>query len=171
MTLLFCGFGFMLIWNKFSGAANKGLDKAKTVFEIGQNSGGVFQQETTEEINQYEGEVKLWHYNPQGFPKGRSIAFYKAIATKIYVHVKNNFGYASNIDEDYLLNLCKPLTANELRAVAVSFGVKDINNAAGMTSWTGHIFHLFDSILTDTFAGGNDMTAMKTIWAKTGLWI
>lgn len=171
MTMLAFGAAAVLLWNKVSSAADRAATKVGGVLEIGKNSGGIFQKESTDEINQYEAEVKTWHYNPQGFPKGRTIAYYRTIANKIYVEVKNNLGYTSNIDEDYLINLCKPLNANELRALAVCFGVKDFNNAFGMTSFTGHLFHLFDELLTDSPLGGQDLSKMKTIWAKTGIWL
>lgn len=166
LTTVFMLAAGVLVWNKLSNT----VDKVGKNLEFGQNSGGIFQNETTEEINVYESEVKNWSANwatlgAAGKTKCTNIA------NKLYVEVKNNFGYSSNIDEDYMINLCKPLNANELRAVAILFGVKDINNFAGLTSWSGHIFHLFDTVLTDTMFGGNDLTNMKTVWAKSGLWI
>jgi hypothetical protein len=157
--------GGMFLWNKLSGVA----DKVGKRLEIGENSGGVLQSETTEQIDVYEAEVKTWHCDWAALGNRKTAC--KAIANKIYTHVKDHAGYTSNIDEDYLIGLCKPLSSNELRAVAILFGVKDLNNFFGFTVWTGHIFHLFDSILTDSYVGGNDMSKMKEIWSKTGLWV
>jgi hypothetical protein len=159
----------VLVWGKVAGWFNRTSDKVSSTLELGKNSGGVFQSETTEEIGFYETQVKGWTTAWSTLPQKRK--YYQAIAMKIFTHVKDNFGYLSNIDEDYLINLCKPLTANELKAVAICFGVKDINNGVGLTSWTGHIIHLWETILEDSVVGGNDLTNMKKIWGKTGLWV
>ncbi len=155
-----------MLWQKLSSAA----DVVGKKLGVGENTAGIFQKETSEEINVYEHEVKTWHCNWAALGAGGKTKA-TGIANKIYTHVKNNFGYTSNIDEDYLIGLCKPLSANMLAAVAIQFGVKDINNGVGMTSFTGHIFHLFDTILEDNLIGGKDLTSMKQVWSKTGLWL
>lgn len=168
-TLLMIGAG-VLVWNRLSSTAEKGANKLADVLEIGKNSAGIFQAETTAEISVYEAEVKGWYCDWKALgAAGKNKT--RAIANKIAAEARDGADLITNLDEDLILDLLRPLSANELRAVAIQFGVLDINHAWGSTAWTGHIFHFFDTTFTDSFIGGNDMTEMRKIWAKTGLWI
>jgi hypothetical protein len=164
-TVLMIGAG-VLVWQKMS----KTVDKVGERLGVGVNSAGVFQSETTDEINAYQKEVDAWSCNWAALgPNGKSKA--KTLANKIFVALRDGFGALENVDEDKLFALLRPLSANELRAVAISFGVPDKNNLLGLTLFTGHIFRWFEEVLHDNYLQGHDLTEMRKIWAKTGLWV
>jgi hypothetical protein len=160
----------VILWNKFAPKVEGAADKVAKNLELGVNSGGIFQAETTQEINVFQAEVKTWHCDWKALgTRGKTKCL--AIANKIYAEAREGSDYLTNLDEDLIINLCRPLSTNELRAVAILFGVKDINNFFGFTVWTGHIFHFFETSFTDTALGGKDLTTIKTIFAKTGFWM
>lgn len=167
-TLLLMAAG-ILVWQKLSRGAEKVGDKLSDTLELGKNSGGIFQTETTEEISSYQQEVDSWHCNWNTISKARRTQI-KGLANKIYTHVKDHSGLTSNIDQGLIISLHKGLNPNELKALAISFGVKDINHVFGMTAWTGHIFHLFE-VAFEGYFNESELAQLRRIWAPTGFWV
>lgn len=137
-------------------------DSVSDVLELGKNSGGPLQTETTKDISTMEDLVASWPVSWSTLPKAKS--HYQNIADKLWAETWSKV----NIDEQLMIDLCKPLSKNELYAVAKCFGVRDHNNGP-FTVWTGHIFKAFELALDGAFKG-NEMAQMKKIWAVTKLW-
>lgn len=152
----------ILIWMKVKGWFDSGAA------EFDKNHANIFQAETTAEIQRKTSAAKAVAFRSSRFPPGRKLSYYSKLADDQYKELSSNL----NIDEDKLINALRVLNADELKAVFVSFGVRDLSNlnSLGLAMTTGNIFDFYDRLLSDSWAGGNDYSNMKSIWAKTGLW-
>lgn len=152
----------VLVW----GTVSKWLSSAKNTvvegLEIGKNSAGPLQAETTAEIRTMEDQVASWHCAWSELKKPKT--FYQNIADKLWKEIASQF----NIDEAAMIAACRGLSKNELMAVAKCFGVREAA-VFGLTTWTGHIFKAFDVALEGMFKK-NELAEMHRIWAVTKLW-
>lgn len=132
-------------------------------FEIGQNSGGPMQDQSSAEIQTMQSEVDSWHVAYSALPKPKT--YYHTIVNVLKAEMSSNI----NIDEARIISLCRPLSRNELMAVAKIFGVWDRNYIFGLTAWTGNIFQAFDIAFKGMYKD-DEMAQLKKIWAVTKLW-
>jgi hypothetical protein len=152
------------VWGYVKTQVNSAKKTVVAGLELGQNSAGPLQEQTSADIAESESAVKSWHCTWSALPKPKT--YYQNIANKLWTEMRSSF----NIDEAAMIAMCKPLTTNELMAVAICFGVKEATTPFfGLTTWTGHIFQAFDVALEGYFKS-NDRAAMKKIWAPTKLW-
>lgn len=149
----------ILVWGKIQGWFNSVSDS------VSGNLANPIQTETTAQIKAKEKGVKEIAYRSSQFQNGHKLAFYQNIADRQYSEMENWL----NVDEDVLLDSLRGLNTDELKAVAKCFGVRD-NAVLGVAQSTGTLFDFYDKILSDSTFGGNDLSNMKKIWAKTGLW-
>lgn len=147
----------ILIWGKVQGWFSAAGDA------LGGNLANPLQDETTDQIRAKEKRVKDVKYKPTNLPK--VLGFYEQIADDQYSEMLNWF----NVDEDKLINQVKSLNKDELTAVYKSFGVRD-NKVLGVAQSTMNLLEFYQKLLTDSTFGGDDLTTMRKIWAKTGLW-
>lgn len=152
----------VLIWGKVAGWFEKAQNGVISGLELGQNSAGPLQAETTVEISTMEAEVKSWPVAWSQLPKPKT--YYQNIANQLWDESKSKL----NIDEARMIALCRPLSKNELMAVAKCFGVRE-SSMLGLTTWTGHIFKAFDLVFDGMFKK-DDLAQMKKIWSVTRLW-
>lgn len=131
-------------------------------FEIGKNSAGIFQHETTKDIDKKQSFVDKIAVTTTRLKYNS--AHYLAIADMCF----DELTAWLNVDEPRLFAALENLNVYELRAVAKSFGVRE-TSIVGFTSSTFTIFDLMGHTLKDG-RFGNDLTKMRKIWAKTGLW-
>lgn len=153
----------ILVWGSIKSWMTETKDTVKDTLGLGQNSGGPFQNQTSEQIKTMDSEVKGWFVQWSALPKPKS--HYQTIANALFAEMCSNV----NIDEAKIIATCKPLNRNELVAVAKSFGVRDRNYIFGFTAWTGNIFQLFD-IAFDGYYKKEELAELKRIWAPTKLW-
>lgn len=150
----------ILVWGKVKGwfdAAGSELDK---------NHVNPFQPETNAEVRNKEKLVKEITYRSSNLK--HKLTYYQQIADSQYQELMSTF----NIDEDKLINMLKPLNVDELKAVAKCFGVRDSASvkSLGFATGTGTIFEYYNELLSDSTFGGDDLSQMRKIWSKTGLW-
>lgn len=146
----------VLVWGKIQGWF--GEVKA----DLSGNLANPLQDETTDQIRAKEKRVAATQVRLSTLPK--SATYYQDLADDLYSEMQSWF----NVDEEKLLDICKPLTKDELLAVYKAFGVKD-NKVLGVAQSTGTLIDFFKKCLSDGLTG-NDKTNMKAIWKKTGLW-
>lgn len=149
----------ILIYQMVKGWWNKAEDK------LNGNLANPFQTETTEQIRKKEAAVKATTYRSSNL-RHKNIDYYQQLADSQFEEMTSSY----NIDEDKLIAQLKPLNTDELRAVYKCFGVKDANVLGTVAAWTQDIFGWYNHLLSDTVLGGKDLTAMRAVWAKTGLW-
>lgn len=149
----------ILVWGKIQGWFGEAKDK------LNENWVNPFQPETNKQVQAKEKAVKNVTYRASQFQHGRKLDYYQQIADS----QREEFAATFNIDEDKLLDQLKDLNKDELIAVYKCFGVQDAT-FLGVATATGTIFDFYNHLLTDTRLGGNDLTAMRNIWKKTGLW-
>lgn len=147
----------ILVWawvkSTFTSAKNSVVD----TLEIGKNSGGPFQSESTADIdrkNRFIDKIPVTHTR---LP--HSSQHYRDIADMLQSELTATF----NTDEPKMFAALTPLSLYELRAVAKAFGVRE--NSVGFTYYTYTLFDIMTKVLS-----GSDLTRMRKIWAKTGLW-
>jgi hypothetical protein len=129
---------------------------------IGHNTAGPLQSQTSADIQAAEDTVKSWTVSWSTLkPK----TYYQNIADRLWAEMNSQF----NIDEQALIDACKPLSKMELMAVAKCFGVKENTTVFGLTTWSGHIFQAFD-IAFDGMFKKNELAQMKKIWSVTKQW-
>ena len=104
----------ILIWGKVKGWFDEASDK------LSGNLANPFQPETTAQIKAKEKHVKTVTYRASHFPPGRKLDYYQQLAEAQFDEMQS----AVNIDEDKLINMLKPLNADELKAVYKCFGVR-----------------------------------------------
>ena len=158
---VFMFFSCVLIFMWLRNTANKVGDTVSETLELGQNSGGPLQAETTTEISQMEKQVKSITYRLSALRHPK--AYFTNIANKIWTELG-----AMNTSESDIISWLKPMNTDELKCVAKEFGVRE-RTTFGLTTVSCTIFKAFDDNFTDGILG-NDLTAMHKIWAKTGLW-
>jgi hypothetical protein len=158
---IFMAVACVLIWNKISSMMSKTGDEISRVAK--KNYANPIQSESTTEIEQMEAWVKAIPVAWSSLPKPRTV--YSAIAQRQWSELTSSF----NVNEDKLFGDVEHLNANELRAVAKYFGVKD-KTAIGVAVWTGHIVKAYETYLDNNFLSGDELGRMKKIWAKAGLW-
>lgn len=152
----------VLVWGKLSQLATKTKNDTAKFLELGKNSGGPFQPETTAEISVMTKFVARIPVTPSRLK--HKLPYYKAIADLVWEELKAQFF----TNDTRMFEALEPLTLYELRAVAKEFGVRE-TTLFGMTTETVTIFTGFDKVLKNGMLG-NDLTRMHKIWAKTGLW-
>lgn len=152
----------VLVWGKLSQLATKTKNDTAKFLELGKNSGGPFQPETTAEITVMTKFVARIPVTPSRLK--HKLPYYKAIADLVWEELKAQFF----TNDTRMFEALEPLTVYELRAVAKEFGVRE-TTLFGMTTETVTIFTGFDKVLKNGMLG-NDLTRMHKIWAKTGLW-
>jgi hypothetical protein len=158
-TFLCC----ILVFFWLRSATAKATKKVEDVLELGKNSGGPLQPETTAQISALEKSVDQIAVSVRKLKY--KMPHYQAIADDIWAELTSVF----NIDEAKMFDELKPLDANELRAVAKCFGIKE-PAVLGLTTRTLTIFKAFEWKLSDGMMG-NYLTQMRKIWAKSGLWV
>lgn len=152
------------VWGVVKAQLKSAKDTVVSGLELGQNSAGPLQSQTSQDIKNSEDTVKSWHVTWSALPKPKT--FYDNLANRLWQEMNSRF----NIDESAMIAWCQPLTKVELMAVAKSFGVKEATTPFfGLTTWTGHIFQAFDVALDGMFKT-KELAAMKKIWAPTKLW-
>jgi hypothetical protein len=154
----------ILMWGAFKTWFSETKENVKDTLGIGQNTAGPLQAETSADIKTMEGQVKSWHCDYSKLPNGPT--YYSNIANKLWSEI--DVPKLINVDEAAAIALLKPLSKNELMAVAKAFGVRE-DTSLGLTTWSGHIFRALDRAFTGMFKAG-DMAQMKKIWAPTKLW-
>lgn len=154
-----CVLGFIWLRDSFTSAK----ESVSSTLELGKNSGGILQPETTEDISTLQKSVDAITVRWTKCPHGK--AYYLNIAAKCWTELSANY----NTDEAKLFAMLSPLSADELRAVAKTFGVRETSVFGLLTLGSYTIFKAFDEALSDGMFG-NDLTKMRKIWAKTGLW-
>lgn len=147
----------ILIWGKVQGWFNSVKE------DLSGNLANPFQAETTADIRKMEKKIKNTPFSSSALRKPRT--HYEEIADAQHKEMTSSF----NIDEDRLYQMLELLNVDELKAVYVSFGARD-STALGITAWTGDIFKWYQHLLTDSTFGGNDLSDMRALWKKTGLW-
>lgn len=152
----------LAVWATVRSALTSAKNSVVDGLGIGQNTAGPLQAETSSEIQTMEDEVKSWPVSWSSLPRPKT--YYSNIASKLWNEVKASV----NIDEALMVDLCRPLTKNELFAVAKLFGVRE-SSSLGFTTWSGHIFKAFDLALAGMFKS-SEMAEMKRIWSVTRLW-
>ncbi len=112
------------------------------------------------EANKVQALIKESGYSQTTLPK--PMTYYMSIADSLEEAMQ---GWGT--DSDTMLNLLKPLTDNELKAVYLKFGSR-INDDFGNDA--GNLFTWFKWELSDysPFSVGA-LTRMRLIWKKTGL--
>jgi hypothetical protein len=150
----------ILIWGKIQGWFNAASDK------LSGNLANPLQPETTAQIKAKEAQVKKITYRSSNLTQ--KLDHYQQIADAQYKELESYL----NVDEDRLIAMLKPLNKDELIAVYKCFGVRDSTSTTGglLATGTGNIFDFYNEILTDSTFGGQDLTDMRKIWLKTGLW-
>lgn len=152
----------ILFWGWLKGQFNSGKKSVVDTLEIGQNSGGPLQPETTAQISAMQAFVNQIPVTPSRLRY--KLSYYQSVADTIWDELISPV----NIDEPKLFALLGPMSVYELRAVAKSFGIKE-PGVLGLTVRTLTIFKAFEWKLTDGIFG-NDLYTMRKIWGKTGLW-
>jgi hypothetical protein len=147
----------ILVW----GAVKKWFSDASD--KLDQNYANPFQQETTKQIQAKEKAVKNTTYKASNLR--HKLDYYQQVADA----QREEFTATFNIDEDKLISMLKDFNKDELLAVYKCFGVQDAT-ILGIATATGNIFDFYNHLLTDSTLGGNDLSAMRAIWKKTGLW-
>jgi hypothetical protein len=151
------------VWGVIKAQLKSAKDTVVSGLELGQNSAGPLQAQTSQDIKNAEDAVKSWNVSWSVLPRPKT--YYDNIATKLWQEMNSKF----NIDEAAMVSWCQPLSKQELMAVAKCFGVKEATTFFGLTTWTGHIFQAFDIALDGMFKT-KEMAAMKKIWSVTKLW-
>lgn len=154
----------ILMWGAFKTWLSETKKDVKDTLGIGSNTAGPLQSESSADIKKMEDQVKAWHVTYSSLPKPPT--YYHNIANKLWAEI--DVPKVLNVDEAAAIALLKPLSKNELVAVAKQFGVKE-DTSLGLTTWSGHIFRALDRAFTGMFKA-NDMAQMKAIWAPTKLW-
>lgn len=152
----------ILVWSWVKSSATSAKKSVVDTLEIGKNSAGPFQPETTKDIDK-----KLAFVDKIPVTATRlkhNMAHYRAIADMCFDELTSWI----NVDEPRLFAALEHLTVYELRAVAKSFGVRE-TNIIGFTTSSFTIFDLMGHTLKDG-RFGNDLAKMHKIWSKTGLW-
>lgn len=152
----------ILIWAWIQKTTDKVVKGVKSGFEIGENSAGPLQPETTKDIANLQAFVDAIPITSSRLKY--PISHYQSIADDCWTELISPI----NIDEAKLFGMFQHLTVYELRAVAKKFGLKE-PAFLGLTVKTLTIFKAFEWKLSDGVFG-NDLSKMRTIWAKSGLW-
>ena len=170
---LFMFIAVILIWGtiqRWVSTAGDNLGAAKDSIadklEIGRNSAGPFQRQTSADIAKMEDKVKRIAV-PYSQLKHEP-AHYLRIADAMWKEMESFV----NVDEWALIGMVRNLSTNELLAVAKQFGVKErANMLVGglMTTWTGTIFDAMDDAFSGYFKPV-ERKAMHAVWAKTKMW-
>lgn len=160
---LWMAIAVLCVWASFKSWAKETTHDVKDTLGIGHNTAGPLQSQTTAEIEAAEKAVKSWTVSWSALPKPKT--YYQNIADKLWKEMLSQY----NIDEQAMIDACKPLSKGELVAVAKCFGVKEATTIFGLTTWSGHIFQAFDVALEGMFKK-NEMAQMKRIWSVTKLW-
>lgn len=150
----------VLIFFKLSDWAKAGKDAVSA--ELDTNHASPFQSQTTSEIKKMEKYVAGITYRSSNLKK--PAATYVSIANQCWKELSADW----YVSDRKLFDLLDPLNADELKAVAKAFGVKE-STALGITSGTYTIFTAFDEVLEDGYVF-KDLAKMHLIWKKTGLW-
>ena len=150
----------LLIWNKVSSLATKGKDAVND--ELAKDHADIFQKETTAELTAMHKMVAAIAVPWSQLPKTKG--HYQDIADTCWNELSSTL-YTS---EKKMFDLLTPLKANELKAVAKLFGVRE-TSLLGLTMSSQTIFTAFEVVLGSTF-WGDDLARMRKLWAKTGLW-
>ena len=154
-----CILGFIWIRDSLGKAGDTLSDK----LEIGKNSGGILQAETTRDIARMEKQASGLVIRWSNCKKGRG--YYASVADDIWDECKANY----STDEAKMFDLLSPLNVDELKAVAQSFGVRETTLLGVLTLGSYDIIKALKAALSDGFIF-DDETKMRKIWAKTGLW-
>lgn len=132
---------------------------------VNTNYGGPLQGETTEDIKKKENLIKQVSYRSSQFPKGRKLSYYQHIADTQWKELEAFV----NTDEDKLIAQVASLNTDELKAVYKCFGLKE-RTFAKLTVKSGDLFDFYEDVLSDGILAGDDLSRMRKVWAKTGLW-
>lgn len=153
----------ILVWKWFTSEASKLEKKVEGVFHVGVNDAGPLQKQTTAQISNMKRKVDLI---PVVVGKLRQPPhYYTEVADSIWDQM--NATFFTNKDE--IFRLLEPLNVNELNAVAKGFGVRETTVFGLLTLSTYTIFTAMDGTFSDGVVV-KDLTRMRKIWAKTGLW-
>lgn len=151
--------GFIWLRDNLAKAGDSLSDK----LEIGKNSAGLLQVETTKEIEKMEKQTSGLLIRWTNCKRGK--AYYASVADDIWTECKANY----STDEAKMFELLTPLNADELKAVAQAFGVRETSLLGLATLGSYTIVKALKAALSDGYFS-NDETNMRRIWAKTGLW-
>lgn len=154
-----CVLGFIWVRDNLKSAG----DSVSKKLELGQNSGGILQDETTRDIARMEKSAATIPVRWTNCKRPR--AFYQSVADDIWTECKANY----YVDTDKMFELVEPLNADELKAVAKYFGVRETTFLGVLTLGSYDIVKAMKAALSDGFLAQNE-TRMRQIWSKTGLW-
>lgn len=153
----------ILVWKWFTSEAAKLEKKVEGVLHIGVNDAGPLQKQTTSQIANMEKKVARIPLIPAKLKFDPS--HYAEIADMLWSEMNSTF----YTDKNRIFEALEPLTVYELNAVAKKFGVRETSVLGLLTMSTYTIFTAFDGTFSDGLVV-KDLTRMKRIWAKTGLW-
>jgi hypothetical protein len=151
----------VVVWGAFRSWMTETKNDVKGALGIGSNTAGPLQAESSSDIKTMEEQVKSWPVTWSALPRAKT--YYQNIADKIFKEI-----CAVNTDEEMILSLCRPLSKNELMAVAKCFGVRELT-VIGLTTASFHIFGGLERAFDGIFKG-NERAEIHKIWAVTKLW-